>query len=108
MLTGRSFVLGCPVENVAAGLELIMEELPPECRENLDDTLNVDEEEWATWQNCKSWAHAERWLDSVDASYIYDKLGRAPETFNRQPLHVKAAVTYFMFRVLERIQASMN
>ena len=55
--------------------------------------LDMDTQEYCTFQDLKSGAHLDGTLSIAEAQTVYACLGETPETFNRQPVHVKAVLT---------------
>ena len=59
------------------------------CGESLDMAID----EYCAFQDLKSYAHMAGGLSLEEAQTLYGYLGETPETFNRQPVHVKAVLT---------------
>lgn len=55
--------------------------------------LDMDLIEFCEFQNIKSLAYANDMLTLNEAQLVYELLGKTPENFNAQPLHVKLVLS---------------
>ena len=75
------------------------------CGESLDMAID----EYCAFQDLKSYAHMAGDLSLEEAQTLYGYLGETPETFNRQPVHVKAVLTQVFQELLStRIRAKRS
>ena len=74
--------------------------LAPEKLAHMHNTFNVSTDEYVIFQELKS---AVRVILTLEESHtIYGYLGNTAESFNRQPIAVKVAITKTMKEIMER------
>jgi len=76
--------------------------LPQDKLESLNHQLDMDLEEYVSYQNLKSLASMDGSLTTEEACSVYAYLGNTPEQFNNQPLAVKVVLTQIFKELLDR------
>ena len=80
--------------------------------EGLTTQADVDEvckardmefDEYARFQTLKSLAVADGSLTTEEGMTIYAALGEQPNTFNKQPVHIKVVLTNFFKELLDKV-----
>ena len=74
-------------------------------QERLDElhkALDVEMDEYCRFQELKTLAVAEQIITPLEGMTVFESMGTSPEVFNRQPLHVKAALTTLFTELLHR------
>ena len=66
-----------------------------------DKALDMDFLEYVKFQEMKTLAYLEKSLSFDEAQSVYACLGESVETFNNQPVHVKAVLTQLFKELLE-------
>ena len=81
----------------------------PDAVTRCDRSLDMAIDEYCAFQDMKSHAHMSGGLSLDEAQTLYGYLGETPETFNRQPVHVKAVLTQVFQELLSaRIAAKRS
>ncbi len=68
--------------------------------EEIHRELDMPEDEYVQFQELKSLAVQAELITLSEAMTIYQYLGQIPETFNQQPIAVKAALSSFFLELL--------
>ena len=66
-------------------------------------TLDMEFDEYARFQTLKSLAVADGSLTTEEGMTIYAALGEQPNTFNKQPVHIKVVLTNFFKELLDKV-----
>lgn len=80
----------------------------PEKLEQTSKSLDMQLDEYVRFQELKSLAFAEGKLTEDEAMTIYGYLGNSLETFNRQPVAVKAVLTKIFSELLSKRIGAMQ
>ncbi len=70
--------------------------------DNLHSDLDMGIEEYVRFQELKTLAVASKSFSVEEGMTIYRSLGESPEHFNKQPLHVKVALTNIFHELLTK------
>ena len=70
--------------------------------DKMDRALDMDFLEYVKFQEMKTLAYLEKSLSFDEAQSVYACLGETVETFNNQPVHVKAVLTQLFKELLEK------
>ena len=65
-------------------------------------TLDMEFGEYSKFQNLKSLAVADNSISLDQGMTIYAVLGEQPDTFNKQPVHIKVVLTNFFKELLDK------
>lgn len=76
--------------------------LSQERLKELDSELDMGMEEYVKFQELKTLAVANDTITIAEGMTIYNALGTIPETFNNQPVHIKAVLTTFLLELMQR------
>ena len=76
--------------------------LPQDKLESLNHQLDMDLEEYVSYQNLKSLASMDGSLTTEEACSVYAYLGNTPQHFNNQPLHIKVVLTQVFRELLDK------
>jgi hypothetical protein len=74
-------------------------------QEQIDKThklLDLELDEYVKFQELKSLASTDGTMTLEEATTVYNYLGTIPETFNQQPVEVKAVLTQIYKELLEK------
>ena len=65
--------------------------------------LDMEFYEYARFQTLKSLAVADGSVTTEEGMTIYAALGEQPNTFNKQPVHIKVVLTNFFKELLDKV-----